>query len=250
MSSRFQSQDATGVFETLPGYGKLYGWKRGTPTASEPGWAPGAIVIDVTNGLVYQNTGTVLAATWSVGVSTGATFATMTITTLTSTTINATTINPTNIVRTAQTYKVGAGRAKAGTTAGWTVGAGNNLGTIATVAQSQSASTLVVPIGGLHVGDTITGFGVYASINSGGNTATLDCDLRKIVIAAGATGTDSSIGTLTQVSVATATASGTTKGSLTEVVVAGTGYYFLLAATTAASTTIELTGLEVTVTSA
>src|SRR5262245_30412198 len=83
-----------------------------------------------------------------------------TITTLTSTTATITTINPTNIVRASQTYKIGrGGTAKAGTTAGWTVNAGNNLGTIGTVAQSQTNSTLVVAIPNLHVGDTITAFG-------------------------------------------------------------------------------------------
>lgn len=147
-----------------------------------------------------------------------------------------------------KTKKIGT-RPKAGTTAGWTVAAGNNLGTLATMAQSQTAGTLVAYICGLEVGDTITGFGVYSSINSAGGTVTLDADLRKIVIAAGASGTDSSIGTITQVSVTAATASSATKTGLSETVVAGTTYYLLLTGTTAASTTIELTDLELTVTS-
>ena len=153
-----------------------------------------------------------------------------------------------SIVRTSQTYKVNS-KVKAGTTAGWTVSAGNNLGTIATVAQSQTSSTLVVQIDGLHVGDTITGFSIYSSINSAGNTATLDANLRKLTLAAGATATDASVASITQVSVTAATASTATKGSLTEVVAAGTSYYILLTATTAASTTIELDSIEITVTS-
>lgn len=167
---------------------------------------------------------------------------------LTVTTLQATTFTPTTVVRTGSTRKVGGGRAKVGTSAGWVVGAANNLGTIGTVAASQSGGTLVVPITGLHVGDTITGFGVYSSINSAGGTVTLDCDLRKLVIAAGANATDSSIGTMTQVSVVAATASAATKTGLTEVVVAGTNYYLLLTCTTAGSTTVELAGLEITVT--
>jgi hypothetical protein len=60
------------------------------------------------------------------------------ISTITSATI--TTLTASSIIRTSQTFQLGrGGTAKAGTTAGWTVNAGNNLGTIATVAQSQTA---------------------------------------------------------------------------------------------------------------
>lgn len=155
-----------------------------------------------------------------------------------------------SFVRTGQTFKV-ASHPKVGTTAGWTVGAANNLGTIATVAASQTSATLVVRIDGLHVGDTITGIGVFSSINSVGGAVTLDCALRKTTIAAGATATDAAVtgGAITQVSVTAATASSATKTGITEVVASGTSYYLLLTATTAASTTIELDALEVTVTS-
>jgi hypothetical protein len=37
-----------------------------TPTASAAGYAPGALAIDSTNALVYRNTGTAAAATWTV----------------------------------------------------------------------------------------------------------------------------------------------------------------------------------------
>lgn len=158
------------------------------------------------------------------------------------------TITTGGIIRTI-THQCGGGQVKAGTTAGWTVGAGNNLGTIATVAQSQTASTLVLRVQGLPVGATITGFAVYSSINAAGNTVTLDANLRKIIIAAGATGTDSSIGSITQVSVVAATASSAAKTGLTEVVVAGSNYYFLLTCSTGATTTLELTGVEITYTS-
>lgn len=154
-----------------------------------------------------------------------------------------------SVIRTGQTYKV-ANRAKAGTTAGWTVAAGNNIGTMATVAASQTSSTLVVPIDGLHIGDTITGFAVYSSINSAGNTVTLDAAIRKLTIGAAASATDAAVGTgITQVSVTAATASSATKTGLTEVVAAGTTYYILLTCTTGATTTLELDDIEITVTS-
>lgn len=165
---------------------------------------------------------------------------------------NINSITSTSIVRASQIFQIGrGGTAKAGTTAGWTVNAGNNLGTIATMAQSQTAGTLVVGISGLHVGDTITGFNVYSSINSAGGAVTLDAQIRKIVIAAGATGTDSLVGAgMTQVSVSAATASTGSKTGLSEVVTAGVAYYMLLTGTTAASTTIELSQIEVVVTTA
>ncbi len=177
------------------------------------------------------------------------TFTTANVTTANITTGNITTLNPTNIVRATQTIQV-RGTAKVGTTSGWVVGAANNIGTIATVPQSQTGSTLVVQIHGLHVGDTITGFSVYSSINSAGGAVTLDANLRKLTIAAGATGTDASVGSITQVSVSAATASTATKTGLTEVVTAGVEYYLLLTATTAASTTIELSQIELIVTTA
>jgi hypothetical protein len=254
MARRQDIQDATGAVGRLPGYGTLEAWGAGAPAASAAGFAKGCLYHDVTNALLYLNTGTTTSATWSLLGNSGGTLSSLTVTTgtvttLTSTTATITTLNPTNIVRASQRYQVGrGGSAKAGTTAGWTVNAGNNLGTIATVAQSQTGSTLVIGLTGLRVGDTITGFSVYSSINSAGNTVTLDGDLRKITIAAGAAGTDASVGTMTQVSVTAATASTATKTGLTEVVTAGVAYYLLLTATTGATTTIELSQVEVIVT--
>lgn len=156
-------------------------------------------------------------------------------------------IAATGLVRSV-THQCGGGQVKVGASAGWTVGAANNLGTIATMAASQTGGTLVIRVQGLQVGATITGFGVYSSINSAGGTVTLDANLRKITVAAGANGTDASVSSITQVSVTAATASAATKTGISEVVVAGVDYYILLTATTAASTTIELTGIEVTFT--
>lgn len=47
--------------------GDVLGYFAGTPTASIGGYLPGALAIDVTNGLWYRNTGTVSAATWVGG---------------------------------------------------------------------------------------------------------------------------------------------------------------------------------------
>jgi hypothetical protein len=137
-------------------------------------------------------------------------------------------------------------RAKVGTTAGWTVGAANNIGEMATVAASQTAATLVVPIDLLKVGDTITAFKVVAQIESAGGAVTLDADLRAMTNAA-ADPTDASIGAITQVSVTADTAVDSDKKLLTEVVVSTKIYYVLLTATTAAATDIRLLGLTVTV---
>lgn len=158
-----------------------------------------------------------------------------------------------SMVRSGVVRQVGLARCKVGTTAGWTVNAANNIGTVATVAASQTNSTLVVPLH-VNVGETITAIGISASINSAGNTVTLDCNLRSLTPAAGATATDASIASLTQISVTAATAvTPASLGSftgLTTTVVSGTQYYLLLTATTGASTTIELDQIEVTVTTA
>lgn len=143
-------------------------------------------------------------------------------------------------------------RPKVGTTAGWVVAAGNNVGSLATMAQSQTAGTLVVYLTGLKVGDQITGFSISASINSSGGTVTLDANLRSYTPAAAATATDASIASITQISVTAATAVTASnlgaKTGLTTTVVSGTQYYLLLTGTTAASTTIELNSAELTVT--
>jgi hypothetical protein len=137
------------------------------------------------------------------------------------------------------------GRAKVGTTAGWTVGAANNLPYVGTVAASQTASTLVLPLDGLTIGDVITGFKVIAQVESAGGTVTLDADLRAVTNVA-ADPTDASIGAMTQVSVTADTAVAQSKTGLTETVTSGKTYYLLLTATTAASTDIILQACEVT----
>jgi hypothetical protein len=143
--------------------------------------------------------------------------------------------------------------AKVGGTAGWTLGGGAvNTGLLATMAASQTAGKLVVPIMGLKVGDTITGFHLIGQIESAGGTVTVDADLRKHTAAA-ADVADASVGAITQLSVTADTimsSSNTEKASLSEVVAADETFYVLITGTTAASTDIALQGVAVTVTEA
>jgi hypothetical protein len=137
--------------------------------------------------------------------------------------------------------------AKIGGTAGWVVGAADDLPYKATLPASKTGSTLVVPVDMLHVGDTITGFKVVAQIESAGGAATLDADLRAVTNVA-ADPTDASIGSITQVAVTEDTAVAAGKTDLMEIVSAAKSYYVLLTGTTAALTDIALLGLTVTVT--
>lgn len=140
---------------------------------------------------------------------------------------------------------------KVGGTAGFTVGAANNVGRMATVAASQSGAKLVVPIDNLKVGWQITGFGALGQIQSVGGAVTLDLELRKLGIAA-ADITDASVTTMTQLAVTAQTAVGPSNAikTLTTAEVVGNGqiFYLIVTVTTAASTDVDLMGLFVDVT--
>jgi len=142
-------------------------------------------------------------------------------------------------------------RAKVGTTAGWVVAAADNLGKMATLPQSQTSATLVIPLDDFKVGDVITGFSLAGSIQSVGGTATITADLRSLTDAA-AGATDASVGAmaapLSVVANTIVSAANAAKTGLTETVTAGKRYYILVTATTAASTTEELQAVNVTVT--
>jgi hypothetical protein len=157
-----------------------------------------------------------------------------------------------SVIRASQ-KRIYSGYSKVGGTAGWTVGGGAvNTGLTATMAAGQTAGTLVVPISGLKVGDTITSFHLIGQVESAGNNVTIDADLRKHTAAA-ADVADASVGAITQLVVAVDTilsSANTNKGSLAEVVAADETFYVLLTATTTASTDIALQGIAVTVTEA
>ena len=137
--------------------------------------------------------------------------------------------------------------AKLGAGAGWTLGGGAvNTGLMATMAASQTAGTLVVPIPGLKVGDTITAFSLVGQIESAGGIATLDADLRKHTAAA-ADVTDASVGAIVQISVTADAIVSAAKSALAEVVAADETFYVLLTGTTAAATDLALQGITITV---
>jgi hypothetical protein len=152
-----------------------------------------------------------------------------------------------SVVRTGQQRIINT-EAKVGATAGWVLGGGAvDTGLMATLPAAQTASTLVVPIPGIKVGDTITSFQVNGQIESGGNAATLDADLRKMTaVAAGST--DASVGAITQVSVTADTKVAAAKTGLTEVAAVDENFYVLLTGTTAAATDVELVNISITVT--
>lgn len=140
--------------------------------------------------------------------------------------------------------------AKIGGTAGWVIATATNVGTMATLPQSQTASTLVLMLSGLKVGDTITAFNLAGFNTSGGNTVTVDADLRSLTAAAGSF-TDASVAAMTQVSVTGNTAltvANTAKTGLSAVVAADVTYYILITATTGASCTVGLGAVTVIVT--
>lgn len=139
-------------------------------------------------------------------------------------------------------------RAKVGATSGWVLGGADNLPYVATMAASQAAGTLVIPLDNLHIGDTITGYTINAQVESAGNTVTIDAALRAVTNVA-AEPTDAAIGTgMTQVSVTADTAVSQSKTGHTEAVAVGKSYYILITATTGASTDIILQHGQVTVT--
>lgn len=141
-------------------------------------------------------------------------------------------------------------RAKVGATAGWTVGAANNLGTLATQAASQTGSTLVVYLDGLKVGSRIKGGHCIGQIESAGNTATFTWALRKLTAVA-ADPTDALVEDMAAALSVTAdtavTSANTAIPAIDEQVADGAVYYALITSTTAASTDIQLLGVALTV---
>jgi hypothetical protein len=138
--------------------------------------------------------------------------------------------------------------AKAGTTSGFVVAVADNL-SLVTCPASKTASTLVLPLPQLTVGQIITGFHLVGQIESVGGIVTVDAALRKMVAAA-ADPTDSLIASMTQLSVTAETVmsdSNTSKLGLSEIVTEDAIYYLLITATTAASTDIALQGASIQV---
>jgi len=137
--------------------------------------------------------------------------------------------------------------AEAGATAGWTPPTALDKALLVCPA-SQTAATAVVPISGLQVGDVITAVKITGQVESAGGTATLDADLRKLTPAAAGTA-DASIGAIAQISKTADYAVADSKTlAAAETVASGESFYVLLTATTAASTDIEVSSIELTIT--
>jgi hypothetical protein len=137
---------------------------------------------------------------------------------------------------------------KAGATAGWVVtGADDGL---ARIPASQTASTLVIPIPGLHIGDKLTGISGVGQVESGGNNATLVMSVRKATAVA-ADFTDAEIGTgnvgtLTADTLISSAGTPLAVTGLAEVLAEGEHLYALLTSTTGVAVDIALAGLIVT----
>lgn len=155
---------------------------------------------------------------------------------------------PGTVQRTSQRYCYGIAGAKVGATAGWVVNAAADF-PAATCPASQTAATLVIPIGNLKSGTIITGFGLCGQIESAGGAVTVDCALRKCTTAAGDF-VDASVSTMTQISVTADTAIDSTqdKTGLSVTVAQTEVYYMLVTVTTAGSTDVDLRGIRLVVT--
>lgn len=212
------------------------------PGANPPAQtAEGSAVWDTANDLLTVGTGAsrkVMMDLDSNQTASGKTF--------TSPVLNTPTIN-----RTGQAYfQSAAGLGKAGATPGWVVAFADNLA-LATVPAGITGGTLVIPITGLKVGWTITGYYLVGQIESGGLTATLQGALRVHTAAAGdVSDAEIEAGVLLSVTEDTAvTLSNTTTTLGTPNQVTGSkSYYMLISATTAVATDVALQGVYIIVT--
>lgn len=127
-------------------------------------------------------------------------------------------------------------------TSDWT----NTVG-YATLAASKTAKDFIIPIIGLKIGDVIKSFKVYGQVESAGGAVTVDAVMfRQIAVAGDPTQTD--IGSITQVAVTADTLIESSKTLAAEETVATNESFIIgITGTTAASTDIAITSVEVTV---
>jgi len=218
--------DATG---TVAGYAVVVETTDGGVQINADGASNGDISIDAADDLTLTAAGDlVLAVTGSVTGNTTWTG---------------------NITRASQQYVQTIGYCKVGTTAGWVVPAAADAAHLATLPQSQTASTLVIPITmPLKVGDTITAWTINGQIDSGGNTATLDAKLYKHTEAT-AGFANAAVGSgMAQLSKTADYKVVEGESGLSEVVAADESFYLLVTGTTAATTDIEIASITVTLT--
>lgn len=139
---------------------------------------------------------------------------------------------------------MGMAGAKVGATAGWTASSNGADTMVAALPASQTAATLVIPITGLLIGDTITSFYLTGEIIATGTADTLDASLHSQTAAAGVI-TDASLGSMTQF--VSASANGVFNSANTKTILAneatvteGVSYYLLLTGTTASSNSLKI----------
>ena len=117
------------------------------------------------------------------------------------------------------------------------------------VDQSQTATTIVFPVSGLHVGDRLEKFRLVGAVGATtSNSTTVDADLRTVTGGAGAV-TDASVGAITQVDTDADVALDSEKTGLNTLVATDYQYYVLVTITTAANAACDvfITGVEVDV---
>jgi len=150
--------------------------------------------------------------------------------------------------RTSQTYRFSAMTGRAGATA--TVGYVNTgVDTdLVTLAQNATADTWVIPLTGLHEGDTLQSIGISGQIESGGNAVTVDYELHKTTaVATGCTSVKIQSGTQIAKSADYLMADSTTI-SVPPTVTAGESYFMLITCTTNAACDVELQYVTLTLT--
>lgn len=142
--------------------------------------------------------------------------------------------------RAGQIYHIAASRGRPGATSSVGYVSTGTDKPILTLAASATADTWVIPITWMHEGDIVTKMGIHGQVESAGNTATIDYELRKMT--AVATGsTDTSVQAGTQISkTADYLVNDTTDLATPYTIVCGDCLYMLITCTTAAATDIEL----------
>ena len=142
--------------------------------------------------------------------------------------------------RTGQIYHIAASRGRPGATASVGYVATGTDKPILTLAASATADTWVIPITWIHEGDIITKMGIHGQIESAGNGATIDYELRKMTAVASGS-TDASVQTGTQISkTADYLVDDSTDLATPYTIICGDCLYMLVTCTTAAATDIEL----------
>lgn len=122
--------------------------------------------------------------------------------------------------------------------------------TMVTLAASATADTWVIPLDGVNIGDTVTGFTLIGQLESAGGAVTVDAAMRKMTMAA-ADPTDAAFGTacaITQISKTADYEISDSKTACSETLATGEIFYLLITTTTAASTDVQLAGIELTLT--